>query len=309
MTIQNYELRKIISQEIKNQDFDFLAVGVIDFSERNYMSFQSHRFSPQMTHYRWVFDLASLTKPLTLGLSYLKYPDLFSKEMVLLLEHRAGLPSWGRLSQYNWKEQLFSYPITPSEISYSDFSALRLMLELERKVGKPFQYIVSDILTEKVSYWNNIKYDKKKCYFPPTGFRNFKKIQGDVNDDNCFVIKDNCSHAGLFGSIEGVCESLLYIDQKYHLLSEMKKKFLTHNSKRRFKGGWDTVQNLDTTLAGKGATLSTFGHLGHTGTSIWIEITRKKGHVILTNATQNHTDKTGLNKLRRTIGEFIWKNF
>jgi len=61
---------------------------------------------------------------------------------------------------------------------------------------------------------------------------------------------------------------------------------------------------LDTklTLAGSRANLSTFGHLGFTGTSIWIDSERKVGTVILSNATQNYWyDKAELNKLRKFI--------
>jgi CubicO group peptidase (beta-lactamase class C family) len=51
----------------------------------------------------------------------------------------------------------------------------------------------------------------------------------------------------------------------------------------------------------------TFGHLGFTGTSIWIDPQKKKGHVILTNATKKYYyDRQGLNDLRRQIGEAIW---
>ncbi len=67
--------------------------------------------------------------------------------------------------------------------------------------------------------------------------------------------------------------------------------------------------NPDDTLAGRGCGEFTFGHLGFTGTSIWIDPEKMKGHVILSNATKFHWfDKTNLNDMRRVIGEQVWKD-
>jgi CubicO group peptidase (beta-lactamase class C family) len=85
----------------------------------------------------------------------------------------------------------------------------------------------------------------------------------------------------------------------------VKKDLATHN--HRFAYGWDRVENPGNTLAGAGCGPSTFGHLGFTGTSIWIDPEKGLGHVILSNATKYHWyDKVGLNDIRRAIGEKVW---
>jgi CubicO group peptidase (beta-lactamase class C family) len=62
------------------------------------------------------------------------------------------------------------------------------------------------------------------------------------------------------------------------------------------------------TLAGLGCSENTFGHLGFTGTSFWIDLEKARGAVILTNATQSYWyERSGLTNLRKTIGEAIWK--
>ena len=61
------------------------------------------------------------------------------------------------------------------------------------------------------------------------------------------------------------------------------------------------------TLAGNGCSQATAGHLGFTGTSVWIDFEKEVGHIILSNATQNYWyEKAGLNQLRRTIGQLVW---
>jgi CubicO group peptidase (beta-lactamase class C family) len=78
--------------------------------------------------------------------------------------------------------------------------------------------------------------------------------------------------------------------------------------KHRFVNGWDRAQDLENTLAGTGCSEHTFGHLGFTGTSIWIDPVKKLGHVILSNATKLYWyDKQDLNNFRRLIGQRIWQ--
>ena len=82
-----------------------------------------------------------------------------------------------------------------------------------------------------------------------------------------------------------------------------------YNSQNRFENGWDRVEDPSSTLAGAGCSNRTFGHLGFTGTSIWIDSVKKLGHVILSNATKNYWyDKKSLNIYRRNLGKLVWEN-
>ena len=47
--------------------------------------------------------------------------------------------NWWRLSKNNWREQILGYEVKKSEVLYSDFSPLRLLLELEKKNQKNIQ--------------------------------------------------------------------------------------------------------------------------------------------------------------------------
>ncbi|MBL6988480.1 MAG: serine hydrolase [Bacteriovoracaceae bacterium] len=292
-------LGELASKLMNKQHFDCLAVASIDFKKNTYQSYA--------THDALFFDLASLTKPLTIGAISFLHPKLFDESMLLLLNHRAGLPPWGRLSRDSWQKQINSYEIKASKsCCYSDFSALRLMLELEKKSKKKLVEMCSSYWDE-LYYWQDLP-PNARC--APSGFRNHKVICGEVHDDNAFVIKENCSHAGLFATIDGLSKSLINLNKSHQLLAYMQTQFKKAGPNHpRFISGWDTVLDQSKTLAGKGVSPNTFGHLGFTGTSIWIDIEKNLGTIILTNATKNYWyDRDGLNLLRRELGSFVFNN-
>ena len=77
----------------------------------------------------------------------------------------------------------------------------------------------------------------------------------------------------------------------------------------RFLNGFDTVTNPEETMAGKGCGLKTFGHMGFTGTSYWIDPEKQAGVIILTNVSRDYWDeRKNLNLMRRTIGAEFWKS-
>lgn len=296
------ELVRLSLDLLQKQHFDSLAVGVLNFSKGTYESFeilQKNIVSPKPYAY---FDLASLTKPLTLASTKLKHPELFDEKLNLLLNHKAGLPMGGRLPQKGWREELEKYAIEKSETLYSDYSALRLQIELEKKSGKTLKELCSYFWDKELCFWTELSQEN---YFPETGFRRGKTIQGEVHDPNCFNLHTFTSHAGLFGTIEGLCRSLIRLDKQTNLIDKMEKAFASRTG--RFLEGWDTVEDPSKSLAGPKVGLKTFGHLGFTGTSIWIDSEKKRGSVILTNATQNYWyERNGLSELRRSLGESIF---
>ena len=284
---------------------DAMGVGVIDFKANSFEAIEANlndgkvNYSPEPLLY---FDLASLTKVLTNSLSYFLKPDAFSDEMKLCLNHRGGLPAWGLLTKNGWKEQILSYPIKESETLYSDFSALRVMLELEKK-GINQKNLCQEIWDKETMYWTDLP-----AWYPVVqfGYKNSRPNFGRVHDPNAWTINEFCSHAGLFSTTDGLCRTLLNYQQKTDFVSKVKADLKNH--KHRYALGWDRVMNPKDTLAGAGCGEFTFGHLGFTGTSIWIDPDQMKGHIILSNTTKFHWfDKTNLNDMRRAIGEYVWQ--
>ncbi len=295
----------IVSTLLPHGPFDVVGVGVIDFKKKTYEAFEANtfegsvQFKSEPTNY---FDLASVTKTLTNALGYFLKPDDFTPDMLLCLSHRGGLPSWGLLPDKGWKEQILSYPVKESETLYSDFSPLRVQLEFNK--NNDLKKLCQTVWDKETMNWLDLPF-----YYPTaqTGYKNQKPNYGEVHDPNAWTIREFCAHAGLFSTVDGLCRTYLNYQDKTDFISKVSNDLKTH--KHRFSYGWDRVENPDATLAGKGCSALTFGHLGFTGTSIWIDAEKMKGHVILTNATKYHWfDKAVLNDLRRAIGEEVWKS-
>lgn len=290
------EIKKILETLAPFTPADAVSVGVIDFKSSQFKAIYTH---PAPIY----FDLASLTKVLTNSLGYFLEPKEFNEKTLLCLSHRGGLPAWGLLPENGWKDIIGSYPIHESETLYSDYSALRVMLELEKK-GKDLKAICQKVWDKEMLYWLDLPPGVPLLqYGPQSGEPNF----GLVHDPNARNLKAFCSHAGLFSTIEGLCRTLLNYQQKTDFIPKVKKDL--SSQPHRFSFGWDRVENPENTLAGKGCGKFTFGHLGFTGTSIWIDPDQMKGHVILSNAVKEHWfDKSGLNDLRRAVGEVVWQS-
>ncbi len=298
-------LVSIIRTLLPSEDFDAVGVGIIDFEKMTYEAFEAEK-SPEELLFRAepriYFDLASLTKPLSNSLSYFLKKEQFDEKMLLCLSHRGGLPAWGLLPKLGWKEMIRSYQVKESPVLYSDFSALRVLLELEAK-GINEKEICQKIWDKETIYWLDLP-----PWYPTlqNGYVKGKPNFREVHDPNARNVKEFCSHAGLFSTVDGLCRTLINYEKSTGMLELVKKDLSTHS--HRFAFGWDRVEDPGNTLAGIGAGIFTFGHLGFTGQSIWIDPDRRRGHVILTNATKYAWyDKQGLNDLRRALGEKIWE--
>lgn len=288
------EIQRLIELMLPQQvHFDALAVGVIDFKKQSYTT---------CGHTKSYFDLASVTKVLGMASVYALHPKEFSPEMRLLIEHRAGLPAWGLLPNPGWREIINSYQPRDAATLYSDYSAIRANLEIEVTLKKSTPEILKNVWDKEVCFWRDLPSDAS-CVV--TGERNGNIIQGEVHDPNAWVIGEWCGHAGLFGTISGICRTLLKLQEKTDLIDLVKDGLVNHPY--RFIYGWDRVENPKDTLAGAGCSANTFGHLGFTGTSVWIDAEKYTGHVILSNATRDGWyRKEGLNEIRRAVGSLVW---
>jgi CubicO group peptidase (beta-lactamase class C family) len=174
------------------------------------------------------------------------------------------------------------------------------MLEFEKLTGNKLEDIYHKNLDEEVIFWKNLKNQRVLQY----GYYNNQPNFGRVHDPNASNLDTFTSHAGLFSSIDGLARSIMNFNKNHDLLKRFTKK-----SAHRFHYGFDTVGNPDKTLAGSGCSPQTFGHLGFTGTSFWIDPAREVGHIILSNATKYYWyEKDELNTLREAFGSFVWKN-
>jgi CubicO group peptidase (beta-lactamase class C family) len=284
---------------LEKSNSDGVAVAILDFKSNDFKHFELENKKVNKGEGTIYFDLASLTKPLVNGFSYIS-ESISDPKLELLVNHRAGLPAWGLLPKSGWRDQIMAYDIAESKTEYSDFSALRYMLELEKLTGKTAQDICKKNTNDKIVFWKDLKNE----HVLQNGFIEKCSNFGKVHDPNAYNLDVFTSHAGLFGTIDGLANSIIDFNQKHDLLGKFKTK-----SESRFKCGFDTVENTENTLAGNGCSSTTFGHLGFTGTSLWIDPELEVGHLILSNATKLYWfDKKELNILRKKIGSLVWEN-
>jgi CubicO group peptidase (beta-lactamase class C family) len=282
-------------------NFDTLSLSLIDLEKG---AVESCHFGQASS--LTVYDLASVTKAMTFGLLGLSHPELFSEELTMLSEHRAGLPSWGLLPHEGWEKILLDFKIQPSPTLYSDYSALRLMLELEDKLGREKLFLMfKQNWSKGMKFWTELE---TNLFCPVTGSRNGIAVQGQVHDPNAWVLGRPVVHAGLFATIDSLAETVLLNYQK-HKFSLMRKWLMEKPKDQRFCHGWDTPQ-APNSLAGEGWSSMTFGHLGFTGCSVWIDLDRKIAGLILSNATQRFWyAKDQLNLIRREFYSLLWHSF
>jgi len=301
-------MQELLSHSIKfisENNIDALGIGVIDFKNNSFNSFELNQLEPDylVDKPKIYFDLASVSKPLTNGIGFLEHEKEISNEMNLVLNHKGSLPAWGLLPKNGWKEIILDYKIKEDITLYSDYSALRFMLEYNKKFDKTLHQTAQKYWDKEVLFWKDLTLENE-CL--QNGFRNGMANLGVVHDPNAYTINDYVSHAGLFGTINGVCQTLLNLNTNFNLVSSMDKKLSSEHT--RFVAGWDTVEDPQNTFAGLGCSDRTFGHLGFTGTSVWIDSVKELGHVILTNATKFYWyDKLALNKFRKEIGQLVWQ--
>lgn len=139
------------------------------------------------------------------------------------------------------------------------------------------------------------------------GFRD-EPIWGEVHDQNAWFFGNMCGHAGLFSTAEEVLKlAHQFLPGKTTLLgSETCHLFTTNltvglNEDRSF--GFELASTKNST-AGAGLSPQSFGHLGFTGTSLWIDPVRERVFILLTNRTHAHSlPLANLNPVRRRFHE------
>ena len=116
-------------------------------------------------------------------------------------------------------------------------------------------------------------------------------IQGEVHDENASAIGGYSGHAGLFGTVKEVYELVNLLREHYHgmrhdyLNPETVKTFLTRQNRAEgstWALGWDTPSLKDSS-SGRFFSEKSVGHLGFSGTSIWIDLEKDVIVILLTN--------------------------
>jgi len=291
-----------------------------------------------------IFDLASLTKVVaTTTMAMLLYErglldlDLPVAAIVpqfaaddprrpevtvrMLLAHSSGLPAYEKLFLHAQSRDalLHAAIITPlatdpgTRAAYSDIGFIVLGAALEkiadetldrfcqREIFGPLGMV--DTSFNPPSTW--------RASIPPTvDDRAFRKriVQGEVQDENASILGGVAGHAGLFATAHDVA---LFA----HAMLNGKRPILRPDTLALFTRrepapegtsralGWDTPS--PPSQSGKYFSAPSFGHLGYTGTSLWIDPARQLSITLLTNRTWPDCGNQAIKQVRPAFHDAV----
>ena len=239
----------------------------------------------------------------------------------MLLAHSSGLPAYEKLFEVaGSREELVRAALTTRLVAepgtraeYSDMGFILLGEVLSRQAGLALDRFARQEIFIPLGM-THTRFNPPaewKPQIPPTeDDRTFRRriIQGEVNDENAFVMGGVAGHAGAFApaiDIARFAECMLRGGAPI-LKPETVQLFTRHvdspaGSSRAL--GWDTPSPP----ASSGAHFSpaSFGHLGFTGTSLWIDPTRQPSVTLLTNRTWPNRMSQAIRQVRPLVHDAI----
>jgi len=223
----------------------------------------------------------------------------------LLLAHSSGLPAYERLFQRaRTRDELLRAALeTPlkaepgTRAEYSDIGFIILGEALARIAGETLDrfcqtHVFGPLGMAHTGYCPPASW---KSAIPPTvDDRDFRHrvVQGEVHDENASVMGGVSGHAGVFAPAADVAAfAQAVLDSRGRqagglfrretvLLFTQRQSTPAKNSRAL---GWDTPSQPS--QSGRYLCRSSFGHLGYTGTSLWIDPERELSITLLTNRT------------------------
>jgi len=269
-----------------------------------------------------IYDCASTTKVLVTGILVLQavaegriglddeYRGYSFRE---LLTHTSGLRAW--IPTYAYDDVLAAIelhgPERPrgGEPVYSDLNFFLLHFALQEIFGdyrtaardrifaplglrdagfEPPASLRSRIAATE---WEQ-RWEIRMCAERSVAFRDFRQgvIWGEVHDGNSFHAGGTLGNAGLFAT----AADMFRIAQAFARGELVPRELVDESSREQAKG-----RGLAWQMAGPGLSPQSYGHMGFTGTSVWIDGTRI--YVLLTNRVHPCVAPIGMLSIR---GEF-----
>jgi serine-type D-Ala-D-Ala carboxypeptidase len=265
----------------------------------------------------------------------------------MLLTHSSGLPAYEKLflQAHSCDELLraaFTMPLSTdpgSHAEYSDIGFIILGAALERITEEPLDVfchreIFGPLAMTNTTFNPPIELRKR---IPPTAdereqsradthvrvpemqpdenqkqrstFRN-RIIQGEVQDENAYVLGGVAGHAGLFSTSEDLARfahamlsggSPILRPETVAIFT--RREATPAGTSRAL--GWDTPSSPS--QSGKYFGPRSYGHLGYTGTSLWIDPDRQVSIMLLTNRTWPDCSNQAIKQVRPKFHDAIVK--
>ncbi|WP_447969297.1 serine hydrolase domain-containing protein [Nitrospira sp. M1] len=263
-----------------------------------------------------------------------------------LLCHRSGLPGWrpyyeqfvlqnGALPQEITREArchevLKHIAQEPLEYQpriqnvYSDLGFMLLGLAIESVTQQSLsQYCAEQMYNHlngcSLFFGDNVAnssvHERSASEIAPTEQDSWRGrlLQGEVHDENAYVLGGVAGHAGLFGTTEAVGAITQAWVAAYHgrdslLDPTLVRQFTSRQGEPNDSSwalGWDTPSKSSS--SGKYFSASAFGHLGFTGTSVWIDPEVELEVILLTNRVHPTRANNAIRQFRPMIHDVIYE--
>ena len=291
-----------------------------------------------------VFDLASLTKVVaTTSMAMILYErglldlDLPVASVVpefrrndprceevtfrMLLAHSSGLPAYEKLflrakTRAELLSAAFETPLTSepgAKAEYSDIGFMILGVALERIAEDSLDHFCAREILGPLGMGHTAFCPPSswRSSIPPTAddqtFRH-RIIQGEVQDENASVLGGVAGHAGLFSTAEdlAIFANAMLAGGSPLVRPETLALFTRRQSAPSGTSralGWDTPSSPS--QSGKHFSAASFGHLGYTGTSLWIDPERQLSITLLTNRTWPDCSNQAIKQVRPRFHDVI----
>ena len=254
-----------------------------------------------LLHQRGLLDLETPLGDLLPGFVIGREPGSPARHVRIhhLLAHSSGLPGYARLfEQHSTPPALLraclELPIEAppgTRAEYSDPGFILLGKALEVLIHEPLsQWAYREILAPlAMSVSCFCPLPAQRAAIPPTEhdtwFRH-RIIQGEVQDENAFVLHGAAGHAGLFSNVPDLLRfaaEILTPNKLFTIetIATFSKRQPPTGSSRAL--GWDTPS--ENSSSGSHFSPRSIGHLGYSGTSLWIDLDARIAIVLLTNRT------------------------
>jgi CubicO group peptidase (beta-lactamase class C family) len=239
----------------------------------------------------------------------------------MLLAHSSGLPAYEKLFlRAKTREDLlhpaFTTPLaaTPgARAEYSDIGFIILGVVLERLADESLDVFCQREIFGPLGMTHTTFHpaDTLKNSIPPTADdRTFRHriIQGEVQDENASVLGGVAPHAGLFSTAEDLAIFAHAMLNGGHPILRSSTIELFSRRESAPEGttralGWDTPSAPS--QSGKYFSPRSFGHLGYTGTSLWIDPDRQLSISLLTNRTWPDCQNEAIKQVRPVFHDAV----
>ena len=293
-----------------------------------------------------IFDVASLTKPIvttsivmqlserdSLNLdapvsSYIPEFSQSGKENVTvknLLLHNSGLIAHRFLIKTSRTADeaiasIYNEPLrtqTGTKTTYSDLGFITLGKVIERVTGNSLEENFSVRFSKPLGMQSTL-FNPPKALHPqiaPTEkdtLWSLTKPRPLVHDHNAALLGGIAGHAGLFSTTEDLLVFVHMLlqegryDNRVFFLPSTLKRFTRRNLGSRALG-WDLRSLNGSSSSGQYFSARTYGHLGYTGTSIWIDPEKELAVITLTNRVHPTSENTKIRRFRPLLHDAVVK--